>query len=124
MSVEKHLCSSQGYHFQFMPQMEEEATMTMHNRIPVPTFKYRDDVKTLFFTESVKAEKYNYWYCKLKIVMWKIDKNMAEAEESDAIGLNIPLEFMKNPRKNFLPPQNQMNPAPYHMRPWLRIQPS
>ena len=45
LSVDKHLWSSQGYHFQFMPHMEEEATMMINNIIPVLTFKYGEDVK-------------------------------------------------------------------------------
>ena len=46
MSVKKQFWYSQGYHFQFMPYMEEETTMIMHNLIPVLIFKYGDDTKT------------------------------------------------------------------------------
>ena len=45
LSVDKHFWSSQGYHLQFMSHMEEEATMMMHNIIPVLTFKNGDDMK-------------------------------------------------------------------------------
>ena len=48
---------------------------------------------------------------------------MAEEEESDAIGLNIALEFSKNLEKNFLTIQKKMNLSPPHMGPWLQIQP-
>ena len=44
--VDKHLWTSQGYHFQFMPYTEKEETITMHNIIPVLIFNYVDDVKT------------------------------------------------------------------------------
>ena len=58
------------------------------------------------------AAKYEYWCKKLKRVMCKTDKNMAEAEESDAMSLNISLKYSKNTRTNLLPTQNQMNAAP------------
>ena len=61
--------------------------------------------------------EYNYWDKTIKIAMCKIDENMTEAEVSDAIGLNIAIEFNKNPRKNLLPLQKQMNPSPLHTRP-------
>ena len=45
LPVYKHFWSSQGYHFQSMPHMNEEAIMMMHNLIPVLILKYRDNVK-------------------------------------------------------------------------------
>ena len=57
MLVDKHFCSSQGYHFQFMPHMEVEATMMMHNIIPVLTFKYRYELNTYFYPEAEEAAK-------------------------------------------------------------------
>ena len=69
--------------------------MMMHNLIPVLIFKYMYDVKTNFYPEDAEAAKYNYWYDILKIVMCKTDKNMADAEESDSIVLNVSLEFSK-----------------------------
>ena len=43
-----------------MPHIEEEATTTMHNLIPVLIFKYGDDMKTYFFLEALEAAKDNY----------------------------------------------------------------
>ena len=60
--------------------MEEEATMMIHNLIPVLIFKYRDYVNTYFLPEAVEASKDCHWNDTLKIVMCKTDKNMAEAE--------------------------------------------
>ena len=95
MSVDTHLWSSQGYHFQFMPHMEEEANVMIHNLIPVLIFKYREDRRAYFFPEAGEAANDDYLDDTLNIVMCNTDKNMAEAEESDAIGLNIALEFSK-----------------------------
>ena len=95
----------------------------MHNLIPVLIFKYMYDVKTNFYPEDAEAAKYNYWYDILKIVMCKTDKNMADAEESDSIVLNVSLEFSKNIMKNLLPLQKQINPAPLHTQTLLWIQP-
>ena len=67
----------------------------MHNLIPVLTFKYRDDMKTNFFPYELEATKDNYWNDTLKRVMCTTKIYMAEKEESDAIGLNISLEFSK-----------------------------
>ena len=64
--ADKHFWSSQGYHFQFMPHMEEEATIMMKNIIPVLIFKYGYDMKTYFFPEAVEAAKDNYWDDMLK----------------------------------------------------------
>ena len=72
-----------------MPHTEEKATTMMHNIIPLIIFKYGDNMKNYFFTEAVEAAKDDYWDDTLKILMCKTDKNMAEAEESDAISLNI-----------------------------------
>ena len=47
---------------------------------------------------------------------------MAEAEKSDAVGINIALEFNKNTRKNLIPLKKQINTAPPQMRPRLKIQ--
>ena len=116
--VDKNFWSSYGYHFKFMSHMEdEEATMIMHNLIPTIIFKYGYNVKTYFLPEAVEAAKYEYWKEKLKIVMCKTDENISEAEKSDTIGINIYLEFSKNTRNNFLPPQNKTNPATHHTRP-------
>ena len=65
----------------------------------------------------IKAVKYDYWEDSLKILLCKTDKIMAEEEESDAIGLNIALEFSKNLEKNFLTIQKKMNLSPPHMGP-------
>ena len=73
--------------------MDNEATMMMHNIIPVLTFNYGIGAKTYFYPEAVEAAKDDYWGDTLKIVMCKTEKNMAQAEESDTIGLNISLEF-------------------------------
>ena len=59
--VDKHYWSSQVYHFQFMPHMEEEVTMMMHNLVPVITSKYRGGVKIYFFPEAVEATKDYCW---------------------------------------------------------------
>ena len=63
----------------------------VHNLIPVLIFKYRDDMNTYFFPEAVEATKDDYWDENSKIVMCKTDKNTAEAEESNVIGLKIDL---------------------------------
>ena len=65
----------------------------LHDITPVIIFKYGDDVKTYFFPEAVEATKDDYWENSLKRVMCKTHENMAYAEESDAIGLNISLAF-------------------------------
>ena len=69
--------------------------MMMHNLIPVLLFKYGDGMKTYFYPEALEAAKDDYWDEYIKIVMWKTGKNMSEVEESDAIVLNIALEFSK-----------------------------
>ena len=74
LSVDKHFCYSQGYQFQFMPHMEEEATTMMHNLISVLILNYGDDVKTYFLPEALEAAKYDYWYNTLKRVMCKTEK--------------------------------------------------
>ena len=55
LSVDKHFWSSQGYHFQFMTHMEEEANMMIHNITPVIIFNDGDDVRTYFSPEAVDA---------------------------------------------------------------------
>ena len=85
LPLDKHFCSSQGYHFQLMTHMEEESTMMMHNLISVLIFKYGDDVKTYFFTEAVEAAKDDYWDDTLKRVMgrteiiWQRQKNLTRS---------------------------------------------
>ena len=46
--------------------MEEEATMMMHNLIPVLIFKYEDYVKIYFFPYALEATKDDYWDNTLK----------------------------------------------------------
>ena len=48
-------------------------------------------MKTYFTLEAVEAAKDNYCDKTLKRVMGSTEKNMAEAEEPGAIGLNIAL---------------------------------
>ena len=55
--VNKKIWSPQGYHFQFMPHMEEEATMMMHNIITVLNLKSGDDVKSSFPQRLRKPQK-------------------------------------------------------------------
>ena len=69
--------------------------MIIHDLTPVLTFRYREDVKTSFFQEVVEVAKDNYWEKTLKIVTCNIDNNLAEAEESDTIGLGRTCCFFK-----------------------------
>ena len=69
--------------------------MTMNNLIPVPIFKYRDDVNNCFYPDAVEAAKDEYWDYMLKRVIRNTDKNIPRAEEYDATCLNISLEFSK-----------------------------
>ena len=63
----------------------------IHNLIPVLNYKYGEDVKNQFFPEALESAKDDYWDEELKKIMCKTDKNISEAEEYDAIGLNIAL---------------------------------
>ena len=67
--VDKHLWSSQEYHFQFMSHMGDEETVMTHNLIPVLIFKYEDEAKTYCFPEDAETAKYDYWDKNLKGVM-------------------------------------------------------
>ena len=63
-----------------MPHMDEETTKILHNIISLLIFKYREDVKTYFFSEPVEDAKENYWENTLKRVIFKTDNNMVESE--------------------------------------------
>ena len=89
--VYKHFWSSQGYHFQFMPHMEDKETTLMHNLTSVLILKCGDNVKTYFLPEDVEAAKDKYWDKNIIRVMCKIDENISETRESDAISLNLAL---------------------------------
>ena len=114
LSVDKHFWSSAGYHFQFMPHMEEEATMMMHNLIPVLAYHHGDKVKKYFYPEAVAAAKEDYWDDKLKRVVCNSDLNMDAEDEEDSIGLSMALEFTKQAAidLNTPPPKATARPTP------------
>ena len=111
LSVDKHFWSSSGYHFQFMPHMAEEATMMMHNLIPVLTFFYGEEAKRYFHPEAVDAAKDDYWDDDLKRVVCSSDENMDADEDDDSIGLSVAIEFSKQAEKDL------QNPPPcFHFK--------
>ena len=95
INVDKQFWNTSGYNFQYMPHMEEEATLMMHNLIPVLKFTHGDTIEDYFYPESVEAAKNDRWDDEKKRVVCDTDINMEEAEEADDIGLSIALEFSK-----------------------------
>ena len=77
--VEKYFWSSQGYHFHLIPHIEEEATMMMHNLIPVLIFRYRDNVKNNF-SRGYGSRKRRLLGQNAQNNNVQDNKNMAEAE--------------------------------------------